>query len=178
VERGRTGIDDGQHRIAVAAERGQGIEVAVRTAEEARALQQMASGNPDRAQRLQRQIGRENTMFETRQHALGGSRTAENLADAAALGKAPAIAQQIITGNVGGAIRTSLQAIMRHASGSTPTVRAELGDLLMMRGGTVTAPELQRLLNEATQRVREARTRALLVSMIAARTGTEQLSGQ
>src|SRR6185312_5803687 len=32
-------------------------------------------------EKLQRQLGRENTMFETRNAALGGSRTADNLAD-------------------------------------------------------------------------------------------------
>ena len=42
----------------------------------------MAPGND----LLQRRLGREMTMFETRNAALGGSKTADNLADADALG--------------------------------------------------------------------------------------------
>src|SRR6516165_6652683 len=45
----------------------------------------MAPGND----LLQRRLGREMTMFETRNAALGGSKTADNLADADALGIDP-----------------------------------------------------------------------------------------
>lgn len=159
-------------------ERAQGGAVGVNAARPltSSAFADEAAAMAPGAERMGRQIGRENQMFETRRQATGGSQTADNLADAAALGEAPAIAQQLLSGNVGGAIKTSLQAIVRHASGSTPAVRAELAQLLTMRGGTVTAPELQRLLNEATQRVREARTRALLAATVAARDAQPALS--
>src|SRR5205814_3195613 len=42
----------------------------------------MAPGNP----LMQRRLGREQTMYTTRNQALGGSRTADNLPDADALG--------------------------------------------------------------------------------------------
>jgi hypothetical protein len=40
---------------------------------------------------LQRQIGRENTMFQTRNQAMGGSKTADNLNDDAAMAVSPEI---------------------------------------------------------------------------------------
>ena len=156
--------------------RGQGIDVAVRTLEEARALQRMAGGNPERAQRMLRQIGRENTMFETRRQASDGLQTANNLADAAAMGEAPALAQQILTESWSGAARTLVSAVGRHIAGSTPEVRQAVADLLLQRGGTVDSRDLQRILQQAVDQVNRARTQALLASTIAARTAQPQLA--
>jgi hypothetical protein len=64
-----------------------------------------------RSDQLQRQIGREQTMFETRNHALGGSKTADNLNDHAAMAVDPHLVGQIMTGNWHGAVRTALSAM-------------------------------------------------------------------
>ena len=63
----------------------------------------MAPGNP----LVQRRIGREQTMFETRNQALGGSKAADNLADADALGIDPSVVGHIISGNYGSAVKSS-----------------------------------------------------------------------
>lgn len=104
-------------------------------------------------QQMTNRIGRENTMFETRNAAMGGSKTADNLADEGAMGIDPSIIGQLLTGNIGGVARTALQAGRNAMTGNTPAVREEVGRILTMRGGNVTPQELQRILDEATQRI-------------------------
>lgn len=90
----------------------------------------MAPGNP----LMQRRIGRENTMFETRHHALGGSKTVENLADDGALGIDPSIITNIVTGNFAGAARGVLSAGTNLLTGNTAEVREALARMLLERG--------------------------------------------
>ncbi len=90
----------------------------------------MAPGNP----LMQRRLGREQTMFETRNAALGGSKTADNLADADALGIDPSVVGHIISGHWGGAVRSLIHAGSRAITGNTPAVRRAVADLLLQNG--------------------------------------------
>lgn len=102
---------------------------------------------------MQRRIGRENTMFETRAQALGGSKTADNLADQAAMGADPSMIANLISGNWGGVARGALAAGQNALTGNTPAVREEVSRILLMRGGNVTAQQMQNILQEAVNRI-------------------------
>lgn len=104
---------------------------------------------------MMNRIGRENTMFETRAQAMGGSRTAENLADAGAMGIDPTLVGHILHGNWAGAARSLLSAGANALSGNTAAVRQEVGRLLLMRGANVSAPQLQTILQTATRLVQQ-----------------------
>ena len=110
----------------------------------------MAPGNP----LMQRRIGRENTMFQTRNAATGNSKTAENLNDDAAMSVDPSMVANLLSGNWGGVARGALQASQNVLSGNTPAVREEVARLLTMRGGNVSAQEMQDILAEAVNRIR------------------------
>lgn len=125
---------------------------------EAAAVAPMSTGN----QMMQR-IGRENTMFETRGHATGGSRTADNLADANAMGIDPSLIGDIVHGNWVGAARQLMSAGSNALTGNTAAVRQEVGRLLLMRGSNVAPGQLQQLL---TQAVRLVQNRQLLANRL------------
>lgn len=91
----------------------------------------MAPGND----LMQRRIGREARMFETRNHATGNSRTADNLADQGAMTVDPSLIANLLSGNWMGAARGALTAGSNALTGYTPEVRAQLARLLMTRGG-------------------------------------------
>lgn len=103
---------------------------------------------------LQQRLVRENTMFETRNHALGGSRTADNLADQSAMGVDPSLVGHVLAGNWTGAAKGILHASTNALSGNTPAVRAEVARLLTMRGGNVSPQQMQGILEQAVKRVR------------------------
>lgn len=109
----------------------------------------MAPGNP----LMQRRIGREQTMFETRNQALGGSRTADNLNDHAAMGVDPHLVGQIVTGNWHGALRSALSAGHSALTGNTPEVRREVANILLQNGGNISAPRLRDMVNNTVARI-------------------------
>jgi len=115
----------------------------------------MAPGNP----LMQRRIGREDTMFQTRNAAMGNSKTAENLADDAAMGVDPTVigslVTQIGTGNISGALRTMLGAGQNALTGNTPAVRQAVADILLTRGSNVNAAQFQRMLDETVARIQQ-----------------------
>lgn len=119
----------------------------------------MAPGNPV----LARQLARENTMFQTRNAALGNSKTAENLADDAALGVDPTLIGNLLSGNWTGAARNALQAGQNALSGNTPRVRQELARLLMSRQGS--AQDFERILTDAI----DSASRRRMVAAVLAR---------
>jgi hypothetical protein len=88
-------------------------------------------GAPDE---LAARLARSNTMFETRAHALDGSRTADNLADQAEAAIEPSMLLHAASGNIMEVARGAVGAIGRAVSGSTPAVRSALGRALMMSG--------------------------------------------
>jgi len=115
----------------------------------------MAPGNP----LMQRRIGREDTMFQTRNAVMGNSKTAENLADDAAMGVDPTVigslVTQIGTGNISGALRTMLGAGQNALTGNTPAVRQAVADILLTRGSNVNAAQFQRMLDETVARIQQ-----------------------
>lgn len=122
----------------------------------------MAPGND----LMQRRIGRENTMFQTRNTALGGSKTADNLADQEAMGIDPTLAVGVIGhlvhGNVIGAAHALGNAGMSFL-GNTPAVRAAVGRYLLQNGATMAPGQLQAAINQTMSRIqRNARLAATL----------------
>jgi len=89
---------------------------------------------PGQADTLQQRLAREMQMFETRNAALGGSKTADNLADEAAAGIDPRIFWNALHGNFMGAAANAVHAGKNVLSGNTPAVRSEMAKLLMARG--------------------------------------------
>lgn len=106
--------------------------------------QAMAPG----ADLMNRRIGREQTMFETRGHALGGSRTADNLADHEALGINPSVVGHIVTGNWTAAAGSMIHAGVRGVTGNTPAVRKAVADILLQNGARINGPALDAMVTK------------------------------
>jgi hypothetical protein len=119
-----------------------------------REAEAMAPGAP----RLARQLGRENTMFATGTHALGGSRTADNLADSAAMGVDPSMIGHVLSGNIPGALRAAMGSISNGITGNTPAVRRAVADILLARN--LPPAEFQRMLDQTTQRITQVQQTA------------------
>jgi len=111
--------------------------------------QAMAPGNA----LMQRRLGREQTMFETRNQALGNSRTADNLADADAMGIDPTMVGQLLSGNWQGAARSVISAGSNAITGNTPAVRAAVAEILLQRGASVTPAALDRMIGETIRKI-------------------------
>jgi hypothetical protein len=101
--------------------------------------------------RMQQNLAHENTMFETRARAMGGSKTAENFADDAAMSVDPHLVANIISGNWHGAVRNVLSAGHSAMTGNTPAVRAAMGRMLLDRG--VTPANLQAAIGQTLARI-------------------------
>lgn len=88
---------------------------------------------PGRADLLGERIAREQRMFQTANAALGGSKTADNLADAADLaGFDPNIISTLATGNwTGAAIKAASQALAKASGTTSPAVAERLAKILM-----------------------------------------------
>ncbi|UFW75521.1 hypothetical protein [Bradyrhizobium sp. WU425] len=108
---------------------------------------------PGRSDQLQRQIGREQTMFETRNQALGGSRTVDNLNDHAAMEVDPHIVGQVLSGNWHGAVKSVLAAGQNVLSGNTPEVRRQIADILLQTGQNVRPDKLSKMVTDTIQRI-------------------------
>lgn len=109
----------------------------------------MAPGNP----LMQRRIAREQRMFETRNQALGNSKTAENLADADAMSIDPTVVGHVLSGNYAGAVRSLIQAGSNAINGNTPAVRAEVARILLQRGANVTPAQLDQLVGQTIRQI-------------------------
>lgn len=108
---------------------------------------------PGRADQLQRQIGREQTMFETRNAAMGGSKTADNLNDHAAMGVDPHLIGQIVTGNWHGAVKTAISAGHNAISGNTPAVRKAVADILLQSGKNISPAKINKMVMDTVARI-------------------------
>ena len=124
---------------------------------------------------MQTRIGRENTMFDTRQTALGGSKTADNLADAGDLSHAAGIATNLLHGNLIGAAAAGLRGAGNLLTANTPEVRNQLAKLLLMHGQS--APVASTLQNSAGLLARNATLAKLLRSGVFASTDEAQQYG-
>jgi hypothetical protein len=112
----------------------------------------MAPGNA----LMQRRLGREQTMFETRNAAMGNSKTAENLADDAAMGIDPTMVGQLLSGNWSGAARSLLSAGSNVMTGNTPAVRAAVAEILLQRGAATTPAALDRMVGQTIRKIQAA----------------------
>lgn len=125
---------------------------------------------PGRAGQLTDRIGREQRMFETYAGATGGSKTADNLADAADMEAFdPSMIGNIISGNFGTAAKNATVRAMTNMTGQTPAVRDRIVQALMSSSPDVA----QQSMTRARQRVvteddrRQAIIRALLGAGVA-----------
>lgn len=117
---------------------------------------------PGKAEQLQRQIGRENTMFQTRNQAMGGSKTVDNLNDDAAMGISPEIVgvlKGIVTGNFGGAVKAAVAAGKNGLTGNTAAVRQEVANILLQNGkatANMPAGRMQNMVDDVLRRAMKA----------------------
>jgi hypothetical protein len=109
----------------------------------------MAPGNA----LMQRRLARENTMFETRNAAMGGSKTADNLNDHAAMAVDPHLVGQVLSGNWHGAVRSVLSAGHNAISGNTPAVRSAVANILLQNGQTLAPGALRQMVNNTVARI-------------------------
>ncbi|MBY3476073.1 hypothetical protein HFN78_35160 [Rhizobium laguerreae] len=87
---------------------------------------------PGRGPQLADRIGREQTMFRTANAALGNSKTADNLADAADLNQFdPQVIGRLVRGDPIGALTTGLAKLLGTATGQPPSVVHRLSQVLM-----------------------------------------------
>jgi hypothetical protein len=91
---------------------------------------------------LQQRLAREQTMFDTRHQALGGSKTADNLADNAALAVNPTLIGHVISGHWTAAIGSMLHAGSNAATGNTAATRKAVADILLRNGANLTPAAL------------------------------------
>ena len=115
----------------------------------------MAPGND----LMQRRLDRENTMFSTRERALGGSKTADNQAHADALGINPVAVMHVATGNYHGAIASIIHAGSKF-SGNTPAVRKAVSDILLRNGSNLNAAQLNQMVNRTIAQIQFIQTLA------------------
>jgi hypothetical protein len=116
----------------------------------------MAPGND----LMQRRIGREQTMAEGRNTALGGSPTAKNLAHDAAAGIDPHLVMAAATGNWHSAIGRILQAGHNGATGNTPAVRREIANILLRNGANMTGAQLNQMVGRTIAQIQFLQTMA------------------
>jgi hypothetical protein len=119
---------------------------------------------PGRGARLWNQLGREKTMFETRNAAIGGSKTADNLADAAGMAQFdPTVLARLFRGDFAGAALGALGRTLNEARGLPPSVLSRVGNTLMI---TDPAAAVQALTAGATRNATKSGNRAALASII------------
>jgi hypothetical protein len=148
-------------------EQAQGAAVGVNKARplinDATALEFPAIAAPGRGDQLQRRLGREATMFETNGAALGGSKTADNLADAADMGRFdPGIMGDLSQGRL---VKAGVAAVMKalnETKGLPAPVIERLGRVLIE-----TRPDVARSILEQAQRgVQQSGNQRALASSI------------
>jgi hypothetical protein len=106
-----------------------------------------------------RQIGREDTMFNTRQRALGGSQTAANEADKADMtGVDVGMIANLLSGRLGAAAGDASRHVANIATGKNEETRAMIARALLSNDPVAAlAPALRRdMLDQNQQRILEA----------------------
>lgn len=115
--------------------------------------------------RIGRRMDRENVMFETTRQALGGSQTADNLADAAeSAGYDASAIVNLLTGNFGTGARQVLQAVGQAAKGQNEETRQIIARALMSR-------EPAQVLAQAAERTNSDATRRAIIEALAMASG-------
>jgi hypothetical protein len=119
---------------------------------------------------MQRRIAREQTMFSTRERALGGSKTADNLANHEAMGINPSLVMHAATGNWGAAIGSMVHAGVRGLTGNTPAVRKAVADILLRNGTNMTGAQLNQMVSRTIAQIQFIQTMARSSTAAAATT--------
>jgi hypothetical protein len=119
---------------------------------------------------MQRRLDREQTMFSTRERALGGSKTADNLANHEAMGINPTLVMHAATGNWGAAIGNVLHAGVRGLTGNTPAVRKAVADILLRNGANMTPAQLNQMVGRTIAQIQFIQTLARSSTAAAATT--------
>lgn len=123
---------------------------------------------PGQAQMLGERLAREQRMFETANQALGGSRTADNLADATeVMGFDPTILGIIgnaATGNIRSAAMQGLQTAVNSVNGRNQATRDMIARMLLQSDPTVARAELAAALQSGSRltQAQEAVIRSLV----------------
>lgn len=118
---------------------------------------------PGQADQLGNRVAREQRMFETSNAALGGSKTADNLADAAEMSKFdPSVMAKLFSGRPLAAIMDAVGKLLNEGKGMPPGVLERVGQALM-----TTDPNAARaVLTAAKQTVQRNATRQAIASSL------------
>jgi len=141
------------------------------TTNKARALQTpkleqelQAFAFPGRSDQLGRRIGREQRMFDTANAALGNSKTADNLADAADMAQFdPGILAAFASGGFSGALMSGIGRVAAELKGTPPSVAKRIAQAIM-EADPATA---RQILTQGAQKAQSNdRLRALIGTML------------
>jgi hypothetical protein len=118
---------------------------------------------PRRAPQLGRRLSREQRMFETTQAALGGSKTADNLADAADMSKFdPGVLTKLVQGRPVAAAVEAVTKLLTEARGQPPAVIERVARMLLETNPAAA----QRIVDSASRRRRMTdNMRALITAL-------------
>jgi hypothetical protein len=116
---------------------------------------------PGQGDIMAKRLARENTMFEIRAAATGGSKTADNLADSSSLGVSPEIVSNLLQGKLGSAVKNLVARSSDTLSGNTAQVRERLAKMLLQ-----TTPDASKLGGQLSQIIHNKEARDRLVQML------------
>jgi hypothetical protein len=119
-------------------------------------------------EKLGRQLARENTMFETRGAALGGSKTADNLADMADVD--PSVIAELIRHPISNGLRHVAGAVANAATGRNQAVREMIAKALLQSAGGDGSSFLTSAIaeGETAKRLAAAKRQAIVQALIGA----------
>lgn len=107
---------------------------------------------------MQRQLRRENQMFQTRAEVAGGSQTAERLKDDENMKKGVELVTMAAHGfhNPIPFIGHGVKTVAGHFTGNTPEVRSQITEILLRNGTTGTPGEIAAIVNRVQRNLRLA----------------------
>jgi len=114
----------------------------------------------DGGETIGRKLQRENDMFATRHRALGGSRTADNLADQANVNAAVGLGSKIVRGDVVGAAGDVVRGVANRITGQNQKSRDALAKMLTQNSDDVLVKEAARRLKHG-EKLSEAQRKAI-----------------
>lgn len=118
---------------------------------------------PGQADKLGNRIAREQQMFETSNAALGGSKTADNLADAAEMAKFdPSVMAKLFSGRPVAAVMEAVTKLINEGKGMPAGVLERVGQALM----TTDPATARAVFSAAQQTVRRNATREAIASAL------------
>lgn len=128
---------------------------------------------PGRGPQLMDRVAREQRMFETANAALGGSKTADNLADAAEMSKFdPGVMMNLLRGRPVAAAVDAVVKMANEAKGMPPSVMERIAKSLLETNPQMAREMLRQGVSDAARRDgRRALANAILVNMSSAATG-------